>query len=83
MWRCADFLPFHGFFGAGGLTGLLVWGLVIAGIVFLVHRLMRQAPKNNTARADRDDALEILKRRLAEGRISLEEYERMKAVISG
>ncbi len=83
MWRCADFLPFHGYYGAGGLTGLLVWGLLVAGIAFAIHRLFRAAPKKDAARADRDDALDILKRRLAEGKISLEEYDRMKSVITG
>ncbi len=46
-----------------------VWALVITGGVFLVRYLVRQG------RGREDSALEVLKRRYAQGEISKEEYQ--------
>jgi putative membrane protein len=48
-----------------------VWALVIAGGVFLVRFLVRQA----RGQGQSDSALEVLKRRYAQGDISREEFE--------
>lgn len=59
---------------------VLFWGLVVVGIVWLVHSL-QGAPG---LRARREPApLEVLDRRLAEGAVSVEEYEQRRKVLLG
>jgi uncharacterized membrane protein len=52
----------------------LVWGLVIAAIAVVVRAL---AP----ARQHGDEAMQILRRRLATGEITQDEYERSRKVL--
>lgn len=61
-----------------GLGMLLFWALVIVGIVWVVREL--GGPRQQR---DRDDPLDILKRRLAQGEISVEEYERSRRTLEG
>lgn len=56
---------------AGMFGMVLFWGCVI----FLVYRLFR---KENDSAVKTNEALEALNRRLAEGQISIEEYETIK-----
>ncbi len=61
------------------MLGMLIfWGLVIAGVVWLVRELPGR-------RADRESErpLDVLQRRLAEGDISVEEYERRREILDG
>ncbi len=59
----------------GMLTMLLFWGGIAVAIVFLVRSL---APSRST----RDDsAMETLRRRLAAGEITPEEFERIRKVL--
>lgn len=67
-----------GYGGWGGGMGWLgpvfmvaVWALVITGVVFLVRFLVRQSRESSPA----SGAIEVLKRRYAQGEISREEYE--------
>ncbi len=60
-------------YGGGGF-GVLIVLLLIAGIVLIVRGLTRKEP---TA----EDPLEMLKRRLARGEISKEQYEELKHVL--
>ncbi len=84
MWRCAEYLPFMSFGGGrGGFLSLLVWGILLAGVAYLAYRALSGPGKSNLARTDRNDAMDILKVRLAEGKITPEEYDRMKRVIAG
>ncbi len=84
MWRCADYLPFMSFGGGrGGFLGLLFWGLILVGIAFVAYRALSGPRRNDLARTDRNDAMDILKLRLAEGKITPEEYDRMKRIIAG
>ena len=53
---------------------LLFWGLVIVGIIWIVRTL-------GAGERDRQDPLGTLQRRLAEGDISVEEYERRRALL--
>ena len=60
------------------LAMLLFWGLVIAGIVWVVR-----AATGDRAAAGTKGAREILDERLATGEISVEEYERRRALLVG
>jgi putative membrane protein len=61
-----------------GLGMLLFWALVIVGIVWVVREL-----GGSRQERDRNDPLDILKRRLAQGEISVEEYERSRQTLEG
>jgi len=75
------FLPRMGFFG-GGVVSILLWGLIIAGVIYLVMRLTRLSGSNrNTPQRDTTDSLEIAKKRYAKGEITQEEYTQMKKVL--
>lgn len=80
MWRYPEHFPFfYGWWG-GGLGNLVFWALVVCLGVYLFRRLTPRPP-GKTARADREDALDILKTRLARGQISLDEYETLRRAI--
>ena len=66
---------YGGGMGFGWIGMLFIWGLVAAGIVYLVQAMTR---RSGTGRTD-EDPLDILKRRFAKGDISKEQYEEMKA----
>jgi len=70
-----DYMGWHHDMGAGSwVLMVLFWGLVVAGLVWLVVSTASRRP-------GRSDALEILDRRLAEGEISVEEFrERHQAI---
>jgi uncharacterized membrane protein len=53
---------------------LLFWGVVIAGIVLLIRAL-------GAPRAGGDEALQTLRKRLAAGEISPDDYERTKRLL--
>lgn len=62
----------------GGLVMLLFWGLVIAGIVWLVQSAIQgRQPPADTGSAS-ESPLDILKRRYASGEITKEQFEEMK-----
>jgi putative membrane protein len=59
------------------MLGMVVfWGAVIFGVVWLIRSGMSPSSTGG-------DAEEILARRLAEGAISVEEYEERRAALSG
>lgn len=58
--------------GMGGWPGWLFMAAVVVGLAFLFSRLWRQQ-----GNFDRRDSVEILKRRLAAGEITSEEFERL------
>jgi putative membrane protein len=64
-----------GLFGA--LMMLLFWGGVAAVIVLLVRSLSRSAPSSS------DTAMETLRRRLASGEITPEEFDRVRKILQG
>jgi|GEM_PF-3037583 len=81
MWGCAPFTPFGGGFS---LAGLLFWAVAILVAVWALRALL--AGKNTKehhrgARADREDAMRILRLRLAEGTLSEEEFERLRRAV--
>jgi putative membrane protein len=61
------------------MIGMLTfWGLVIAGAVWLVRELSGRRPDQGS-----EPPLDVLQRRLAEGDISVEEYERRRETLEG
>jgi putative membrane protein len=59
----------------GPVFMVAVWALIITGGVFLIRFLVRQAQ----GRHREDSALEILKRRYAQGEISKEKFEEKRS----
>ena len=56
---------------------ILFWGLIIAGVVWLVQSLARGTGSSSGAPPG-ESPLEILKRRYAKGEITKEQFEEMK-----
>jgi putative membrane protein len=67
---------------AGALGMLLFWGLVIAGIVWLVRSTTqgRQHPVDKEPASE--SPMDIIKRRYASGEISKEQFDEMKRNLS-
>lgn len=61
-------------FGFGGGFGLLFLLLLVAGVVLIVSGLTRKDART-------DDALQILRARLARGEITKEQYEELKEAL--
>ena len=57
-----------------GIIGLIFWILVIIGLVLLIKYLW----ESGGAKREQESALEILKKRYANGDISKEEFEEKK-----
>ena len=68
----------------GGLLWMaLFWGLIVAGVVWLVRATTDGPGRGETWRGDRDSARVILDERFASGELSVAEYrERREAVES-
>jgi len=82
MW-CPNFSwsPGMGGFGSFGLSWIVLL-LVVAGVIWFVRRPGPDADEHRrNARSDRDDALRILRQRLASGDISEEEFERLRRAV--
>ncbi len=61
-------------YGGGGFVMILFWILIIGGIVALFRWIVTQKSSQTKAAS----ALDILKKRYAQGELSKEDYERMK-----
>jgi putative membrane protein len=53
---------------------ILFWGLVIAGIAYIVQAISRRSRRSGPE----ETPLDILKKRYAKGEITKEEFERIK-----
>ena len=62
----------------GGLGMLLFWGLIIGLVVWLVVTLTRSGHNAAGRSAQTDTALETLRRRLAAGEITLQEFDALR-----
>ena len=62
----------------GGLGMLLFWGLIIGLVVWLVVTLTRSSQSNAALSAQPDSALETLRRRLAAGEITTQEFDTLR-----
>lgn len=58
---------------------IVFWGLVIAGIVWLIRSL----PWRHGGRHDGGDALDLLDRRFAAGEMSIDEYRERRSILKG
>lgn len=68
-----------GGFGGFGFIGMIIfWGLIIAGLFFLVKLMTSSMGKRENTE---DKPLSILKERYARGEIDHQEFARMKEVI--
>lgn len=63
--------------GFSSLFGLLILGL----LVFLIIRLVQRSTSDPAAKRDREDSMEILKRKYAEGDISTEEFRKIRSIL--
>lgn len=63
-----------GWYGGGGWGGLLFLVLVIAGVVLITRGLLDKGGRA-------DDALAILRQRLARGEITTEQFEELKRAL--
>lgn len=61
---------------------VLFWGLIIAGVVWVVREISRGPRAAHDAAPD-SDPLKTLDRRLAEGTISPDDYRERRAILSG
>ena len=59
-----------------GVSTLIFWGLIIAGIVVLVRYLSRSEQRSDISSADRANPEQVLAERFARGEIDEEEYYR-------
>jgi putative membrane protein len=62
----------------GGLGMLLFWGLIIGLVVWLVVTLSRSGQSGASRGAQPDTALETLRRRLAAGEITPQEFDALR-----
>lgn len=65
-----------------GVGMVLFWGAVVAGIVLLVRALAADRAGGPPVRPE-PTASELLERRLADGQISVEEFEERRRVLTG
>ena len=80
-----DYLPFSSWMGggyAGGIFSLLLWGLIILVLVFLAIKLFGSVKSSKSGPfRDKNDSLEILQMRYANGEINQEQYAKMKSIL--
>jgi putative membrane protein len=67
--------------GFGGIFGILLIGVIVWVVIQFMNKNRSSNPFTSNRQeqsADKENALEILKKRYARGEINQEEYERMK-----
>lgn len=66
----------------GGLGMLLFWGLIIGLVVWLIVTLTRSNQSGASRNAQPDTALETLRRRLAAGEITAQDFDDLRQKLS-
>jgi putative membrane protein len=76
---------YMGWDGGGWLMmgfGMLFWAIVLVAVVWLVVRTVSTADRRqDDGRGERDEAVDLLRRRFASGDIDTEEFERRLALL--
>ena len=67
----------------GPLFTLLFWGLLIAGAIFLIRGSIQFFRGRSQNTSDSSDALNIIRKRYANGEIDREEFKRMQKALTG
>lgn len=65
----------------GGILNLLLIAFLIVAAAWLLLHALKRPKTTPLGRYDRDDSLEILKRKFVNQEISAEEYQRMKEIL--
>jgi putative membrane protein len=79
-------MTMHWGWDAGGWLmmgiGMLLWLLLLVAVVWIAVRTITAADRRHAdGRGDRDEALDLLRRRFASGEIDAEEYEQRLALL--
>jgi len=67
-----------GWWGMGWIFMIIFWGFIVLGLIFLIRWFVRMT---KTSKVE-ESALDILKRRYAQGEINKEEFEQKKRDLS-
>jgi putative membrane protein len=81
MWDMHDVGWGWWLFMSVGMVGF--WALVIYGVVWLARRATPSPDAGARPRYPAESPRQVLQRRLAAGEISVDEYERLRAVLDG
>lgn len=65
----------------GWLGMVLFWALIVLGIIYLVRAMTHSPSQGASSNRLYDSAMEVLRRRYAEGEIDSEEFETRKRVL--
>lgn len=71
----------HNMMGGWGIFMVLTWVLLIVVIVYAVTKLVQGANNTTKSQNSRNEALEILNQRYAQGELSDEEYQQKKKIL--
>jgi putative membrane protein len=79
-------MTMHWGWDAGGWLmmgiGMLLWLLLLVAVVWIAVRTITAADRRQAdGQGDRDEALDLLRRRFASGEIDAEEYERRRTLL--
>ncbi len=78
MWGSG--MPMMG--GFGGLGMVLFWGLVIAGVIWLIRVTVQNSQQPSDKGPASEPPLDVIKRRYANGEINKEQFEEIKRTLS-
>ena len=78
MWNCNWGPPiFH-----SGIVGILINVMMLVTIIYIFVLIIRSFLSKDKPNRDTSDSLELVKRKLALGEITEEEYHRMKDILT-
>lgn len=85
MWGSNSYLPFcsDGWFFGGGIIGVFLNVMLIGAFILFLYWLVHSVSTRRDAKRyrDKNDSLEILNIKFANGEISAEEYLRTKEIL--
>ncbi len=79
MWNCNWGPPIF----QSGIVGILINVMMLVTIIYIVVLIIRSFLSKDKPNRDTSDSLGIVKRKLALGEITEEEYHRMKDILTG